>query len=368
MRWAARILGGLVGLSVLLALAAAVWWAWPRSALAARFGPEDCRRLAIEDAGTGRPVAGVEDIARYGDALFLSAEDRLAAERLAAAGEAVPEGAIYRLPLARLAEPGPIRLASEAEGFSGRLHPHGIDARLAKLVAVNRRWGPDGAEGTEIRVYAIRADRLEALRRLPNPGLCAANDLVLDGLEVHLTLDRAGCPGIAIGEMLPGRAEGRVARMGVSDDASARLRALAGGLAFPNGIVSVSRGGETLVAVGETRRARLRLLALGPGEATEPRGEIALPGGPDNLTLAPEGIVAALHPSLVRLAGYRRGLTGSAPSRIALVDPEGGGVEILYDDPDGRLLSGATVGVLAGGRLVAGSVRDAGLLVCGPPA
>ncbi len=368
MRGALRILAGLAGLVLLAALGLAGWWVWPRSPMAARFGPAECRHLPLEDAETGRPIAGIEDIARYRDVLFLSVEDRLAAERLAGAGEPVPEGALYRLPLARLSEPGPIALRNQAEGFFGELHPHGIDARLAKLVAVNRRWGPEGAAGAEIRVYAIRDDRLEALRRLPNPGLCAANDLVLDGLDVHLTLDRAGCPGIALGEMLPGRAEGRLARMGVSDDASARLRVLGEGFAFPNGIASVSRGGETLLIVGETRAARLRLLALGAGGPAEPRGEIALPGGPDNLTAGPEGIVAALHPSLLRFFAYRRGVTETAPTRLALVEPTSGAIEILYDDPAGERLSGATVGVLAGERLVAGSVRAAGLLVCEPPA
>jgi len=35
------------------------------------------------------------------------------------------------------------------------------------------------------------------------------------------------------------------------------------------------------------------------------------------------------------------------------------------DDPGGALFSAATVAVMAGGRLVAGSVRDAGLMICG---
>lgn len=347
-----------------LALAGAGAWAlWPPAALEARFGPEDCRGLALEDAGTGRPIAGIEDIAAHGDALFLSAQDRLAAERAAARGEEPPEGGLYRLPLARLAEPGPIRLRQQAEGFRGPLHPHGIHARLAKLVAINREYGPEGGAGGEVRVYAIREDRLEALRRLPAAGLCAANDLILDGVEVRLTLDREGCPGVSLFEMALGGATGRVGRMGAGDDARARLAREGRGLAFANGIARVEAG----LAVAETRAGRIALLTRGPDGAPALAGEIAVPGGPDNLTVAPDGrLVAALHPSLPRLAFYRHGWTEAAPARIVAVEPRTGAVEPLWDDPDGALLPGATVGVLTeDGALVAGSVRAGGLLVCG---
>ena len=41
-----------------------------------------------------------------------------------------------------------------------------------------------------------------------------------------------------------------------------------------------------------------------------------------------------------------------------------GEVEILFDDPRGDTFSAATVAVLQDGRLIAGSVRDSGLLIC----
>jgi hypothetical protein len=108
--------------------------------------------------------------------------------------------------------------------------------------------------------------------------------------------------------------------------------------------------------VAETRSNRL----LRPdGSAVD------LPGAPDNLTASTEGLVIALHPSLLRLWPYLAGWSEHAPTRIALVR-DGGAVELLYDDPAGARFSAATTAVLADGRLIAGSVRDAGLLVCRP--
>ncbi len=353
--------------AAVLALAGLAWRALPPAELEARFGPQDCRVLAIADRDTGAPLAGIEDIAAYRSDLFLSVQDRLAAEAAAVAGEVPPEGGLYRIGLSGLAADGPVALAQYADdGFFGPLHPHGIDARLAKLVAVNRRYGPEGAIGRELRVYAIRPDRLEPLRRVPNAGLCAANDVMLDGVVVRVSLDRSHCPGISLREAAFGGPTGRLGEVEVTDSAAGRIRPLADGLAFANGVTTLGGGAEAVIAVAETRASRVALLAPG-GQGARRIASLEVPGGPDNLTVAPEGqIVAALHPDLLRLALYRHGYTAGAPSRIVAIDPDTGSVEVLFDDPGGTLFSGASVGVLTGdGRLVAGSVRAPGLLVCG---
>ena len=79
-------------------------------------------------------------------------------------------------------------------------------------------------------------------------------------------------------------------------------------------------------------------------------------------------LLAGVHPALWRLALYRYRWPGGAraPSRIVAADVTSGRSETLYDDPDGRPLSAATVAARSGGRLYVGSVADAGLLVCGP--
>ena len=89
-----------------------------------------------------------------------------------------------------------------------------------------------------------------------------------------------------------------------------------------------------------------------------------VPGGPDNLNWdGLGGLIVALHPSLFRVGAYLYGYNDTAPSRIVRVDLDRN-LEVLFDDPAGALFSGASVAVLSGGVLVAGSVRDAGLLVC----
>ncbi len=365
MRWTLRILG-VVALGLLGAVA---WVFWPVSEREARFATGQCRVLPLTDAESGAPILGIEDITAYGPALYLSSQDRLAAEAAVAEGRAAPEGEIYRLDLDRLGAEGPLALGPHtAEGFFGRLHPHGLHANKAKLVVVNRSYAPGGAAGREIRVYAIRDTHLEPLRRLPNPNLCAANDLVLLGIEARLTLDRASCPGLGPGEALWPAATGALARMGTADKSSAALRRTAEGLTYANGIAEVELDGQVALAVAETRAAAVALYRPDWAGADQRLRAIATPGAPDNLTSAPDGsVVAALHPSLPRFALYRYGYRDAAPTRIARIEPETGAVEILWDDPGGAVFPGATVGLLTpGGTLVAGSARAPGLLVCQP--
>jgi hypothetical protein len=131
------------------------------------------------------------------------------------------------------------------------------------------------------------------------------------------------------------------------------------GLAFPNGIVAGPGPGVT---VAETRAGRL----------LRPEGRhVPLSGAPDNLTVDGDddgdAVIVAVHTSLMRIWLHTKGLLGRAPSRILRVSADDT-VETLFDDPAGALLSGATAALVAGGGLIAGSARDAGLLVCGHPA
>lgn len=359
-----RRLGRVLVVLAVAALAAGTWLLWPPTLLPARFAQSDCRLLDLEDS-EGRPIVGIEDIARQEDALLLSAHDRLTAE----AGDD-PAGGLYRFPLSSLADPGPVRL-TRLEGSPSA--PHGIATFGVWVGVVERLYGPSGHEGTDIGFYQLKEGRLEEADRHSGPWFCAANDMAwLEG-RAYATFDRTSCPGLsmydALGLMPGGRLallRHRSAALPVSTD-----------LRHPNGLVAL---GEDRIAVSETRGRRLRIYGgladLDPDTrlptqwSTWSETARATPGAPDNLSLAPDGrLVAALHPSLLRLAAYRYGWRDRAPTRIAAIDPTAGAVEILYDDPGGELFSGATVGLLLDdGRLVAGSVRDAGLLVCGPVA
>lgn len=343
-------------LALVLALGGATAWVLsPPAPLPARFALSDCRRLPLPEPG------GPEDLARAPDgALIVSAYDRLA--EAAALGETPPrrppEGVLYRLnagaPFPRpTVRPLPLDVA-----IPGGFRPHGV-ATLGQRLAVINRGYPSGDPPTRrvtIELFGVAPDRVLHRRRIADPALCAANDLAFDGPErLLVTLDRGGCePSIAETLFSGG---GRLIAIDLRTD---RLSPVADGFAFANGVLA----GPTGWRLAETRGFRI----------AAPDGATALPGGPDNLTPHPldggSNVVAALHPNLVLLALHRAGLRAAAPSRIALLDQTG--LEILFDDPDGARLSGATVGALIGApgaeRLIIGSATDPALLVCTPAA
>lgn len=350
---AARALGGgavrrgiQAFLVILVVTSLPLFWLFRApGALPARFTSADCARVAPRDTASGRPLVGIEDMVLLpdGDTLILSAMDRLA---LRWRPETASEGGLYQISLARLAagETWAVPLLP-AGGVAGGLFPHGIAVSSdgSYLAVVNR--SRDGR-------VAILAGPLASTSFTPrhvrsDPELCRANDLEFTGettTALRVTLDRAAC-GAAWADLSPGATTGRVIALDLATSAPPRTEL--GGLAFANGIAGLW--------VAETRGWRLHHLLDRP---------VALPGGPDNLTWdGAGGLVAALHPSTARIAAYLHGYRDNAPSRIVRVAPDRG-VEVLYDDPDGTLFSGATVAVLRSDLLVAGSAIDAGLLVC----
>lgn len=341
-------------------LAAALAGCGPAAA-PARIEAGQCRRVALVD-GSGRPVAGAEDLAldAGGRRLFVSAYDRLATEaRLGRRGEAPPAGGVYALPVAALGTEATMRvtdLLGPALGAPTR--PHGIALATGsdgqtRLAVVARDAVQDAAGRWRLApralVLAEAGDdtgwRLE--RSHAGPDLCRLNDVLLTpGGRLLATLDRGPCPGSGRG-MLVELGEGPP-------------RVLAGGLAFANGL-ALDADGRLWLA--ETRARRLRAPAGGLRRD--------LPGHPDNLSLAPDGrLVVALHPSLIRLALHRHGwpLGARAPSRVVALRPNTGAVETLFDNPSGRVFPGATAAVVAGDWLVIGAVRAPGLLMCPMPA
>lgn len=313
-----------------------------------RFALADCRVAAVRDAASGARIAGIEDLALAGDRLLLSAHDRLAVRR-AKPGKAVPEGGLWALPLDTLGEPAPRAERLVPEGrVAGGLRPHGIAIDGDRLAVVNRRIGTDGRVDPVVLEFDLSGPeaRLEGIRR--GPGFCALNDVAFWKGELVATLDRARCPRTLPGELLVPRASGSLLLLG--DGAP---QPLARDLAFANGI-AVLEG--DVIAVAETRGRRVR---LSNGRT------LAVPGHPDNLTVAPDGrLVVGVIPSLWRFGLHLLGYRDRAPSRVIALDPATGAVEWLVDDPEGRLLPGVTVGLLADGMLVAGAVRAPGLLVC----
>lgn len=327
-----------VSVPVLAVAITAVWLFSPPRPMPARFAAADCRHVELHDAESGRDITGAEDIVLAPDGTLLFA----AQDRLDTTG---PEGGLYAVDLEDLgtATRAPARPLLGPRGEAGPFRPHGVglSADGARLAVINHVTKTESV--IEVGTLGPGGWRLD--RRIADPRLCRANDVVFaPGAEevLRVTLDRADCT-MSLRDLIGHT--GRIARV---DGEGLQIERT--GLHFPNGLVDDW--------VAETRGHRL----TGPG------GAIILPGGPDNLGLSWGRIVAALHPNLLRTGLYLAGWVDRLPSRIVAVDPETGAVEVLFDDPEGALFSGATVGVLTGDRLVAGSVRDAGILVCEPAA
>lgn len=338
-RWTGALLLALAGL--------ALYWYLPAPRLDARFGPEDCHRLAL--TGPDGPITGAEDLAWDAGrgVLYVSAYDRRAVDRALAEGAPPAAGGLYALPRAALdgtsAEARPLVTGHD---LKGGVRPHGIDLAGDRLYLINRTF-PQGGQETAIWRLDLATAALTPVAEAPE--LCAANDLAWTGPADRLavTLDRRHCPGIDWTEMAFGGATGQVATVDAGSVTAT------GAYRFPNGI-AVSDG-RTVIA--ETRGRAIRVLPDGPA--------LALAGGPDNLGTDGDALIAALHPDSLKIAGYLRGWLDRAPSRIVRVDPrDPEAAEILFDDPAGELLSGASVGLMVDGMLVAGSAVDAGLLVC----
>lgn len=329
--------------------------------VAAKYRLDECRRMALVDEATGVSVRGAEDLAldAAGGRLFISAYDRRAVEKAARKKrDALPQGGVYAVSLDRLFNPqtDELMLSSlvEPNDFAGGLRPHGLDfdADNHELVFVNRAYMRDGRRW----VMTPQLQRIGANGEMfigePVPAHCAANDVAATGGDVLISFTHASCGfGAGVENVF------RLKRSGVSN----RNGAIFDEAAFANG-VAITAGGDLAMAA---TRERALIVLEGSDDAWRETLRIDLPGGPDNLTLAYDGgVVAAVHPSMMKLMFNRKFGLGKAPSRIVKADPDTGAVAVLFDDPEAQKFSAATAAVETEAGLVAGSVTDEGLLVC----
>ncbi len=303
-----------------------------------------CRTVSV--TADGAPVIGIEDMAldaARGQAV-LSAYDRRAGTT----------GGLYLLDLHTLDAPTAVTVTSLAAG----LRPAGIDLRAEpdgsrSLLAISRH----GDGSATVERYRLDGVALTHQGSTAGPLLCRANDVAfLDGERFLFTSSHGGCGwGAVIRDNVFG---GRHGFVGLVENNETRV--LAGGIGFANGLLPDPANDRLTVAA--TREDALLVLRLSDPQA--PPRRIAVPGGPDNLTPAPDGrLLVALHPSPFRLALHRYGWPGgaAAPTRIAAVGPAG--TDVLLDE-DGRRFPAATVALSWNGRLIVGSVTAPGLLVC----
>ncbi|MEO1135151.1 MAG: hypothetical protein AAFW68_00910 [Pseudomonadota bacterium] len=327
----------------------------------AQYGLDQCRRVALLDQETGARIRGAEDLALDEERgrLFVSAYDRRAVENAARKRRnTLPQGGVYAVPLASLFDPQQeqISVASLAspDNFTGGLRPHGIsfDDVNHELVFINRTYIRDGGKWVMVPQLQRIGANGEMFVGEPVAAHCAANDVAAIDGGVVTSFTHASCGfGAGVENIF------RLKRSGVSGENGAVFDKAA----FANG-VAITPGGDIVMAA---TRERALLFLEKMGEGLHEALRIEIPGGPDNLSLATDGgVVAAAHPSMMKLMFNRKFGIGKAPSRIVKADPDTGAVEILFDDPRAELFSAATVAVETPGGLVAGSVTDEGLLVC----
>jgi len=327
---------------------------------------DQCHRLILIDKERQMEVIGAEDIVRLPDGdLLISAYDR----RSKGSDGMPPEGGIYRVTKDAL-NAGRVEVSSLIPLLPGGLRPHGIDAiqvndTSINVAFVNRSHLRRGILEPTIVHFSLENGEPSQPTIIRHETYCRANDVAFYRAStaphsLAITLDRKYCNGFdALFENATGRALGSVTTQTGNEH-----RITYDGLAFANGIgVQYSEralGENNFIVVAETRANRLQYFPKSDAHTI-----VDLPGSPDNITVGRPGLtLAALHPSLLRLALYRYRWPGfsRAPSRIVKVT--GNQVLLLFDDPKGEIFSAASVAVQTVDKLVLGSVGDSGLLVC----
>ena len=319
---------------------------------------DECRKVLLFDAATRLSIVGAEDIAfdAAGDRLIVSAYDRRRVEAAAKTRAEPPTGGLYAVPRASLRR-GPSATATplaRPDAVPGGLRPHGVDfnSLTGEIAFVNRGYVSKGT-GSRRAPAVMSLDRGGRMHSLLSADIthCAAND-VLAGAEIIVSFDHGKCGGRGFLEDVFG-----LGRAGLMLNGDVALD----GVRFANGLARLPDGG---IALAETRARAIRLVDVNGAQIIQ-RRTLRTPGGPDNLSIAQNGdVVAAVHPSPLRIGLHRKLGIGAAPSRIVRIDPESGAVTTLFDDRAPALFAAATAAVEIDDALYAGSVLDEGLLVC----
>jgi arylesterase/paraoxonase len=180
--------------------------------------------------------------------------------------------------------------------------------------------------------------------------------------KFYATVDHGNPSGI--GRMLEDYARLPLAKVLYFDGQQARQ--VAGDIRYANG-VNVSADGETVYVAGTTDRA---VHVFGRDLATGdlwPKGRLDTGTGVDNIDIDDVGALwIGAHPKLLTFVGHSKDAAKKSPSQVLRIDPGSGEVyEVLLDD--GGQLSGSSVAVRYGNRMLVGPVFDEGILDCKLP-
>jgi arylesterase / paraoxonase len=267
---------------------------------------------------------------------------------------AIPLGGIAR---SQPVDIGPLR-PETFRSFGADLHIASDGTR--RLFVANR---PDGAHTVE--VMRLGSDgRFVHERTIASPLLRNPNEVVVLAPDrILVTLDKEAAAG-TFAEIVEGaldRPTGRVLYVGPD---GARL--VAKGLHMANGIALSPDGRSAYVA--EMVGRRLAVFRRDPStENWDLRYRIALPAGPDNLTVDGNGrVLIAGHPKLLTLGlGYQHSEQRLSPSMVMRFDPANRKLSTLLAS-DGREIAGSSVAAVdaKSGTMLVGSAFGPHVLRC----
>lgn len=346
---------GLVGIGLCVVLAAIVFY----MVISSLGG---FTKIETTYAGTCERILGMpgaEDIeADYASSMaYVSSDDRWAS----AAG--TPKaGRIYALNMAVGADMVPVAMTgTEAlESF----HPHGISflnyEGQKHLFVISHNVPGDPTGGHKVFVFQIEGTHLELLHTLEDTGLRSPNDLAAVGpRQFYFTNDRRAMD--ANGQLIEMLFALEHSNVAFFDGSKATI--VGPDIAFANGI-AVSNSGAQLYATS-TRSAEVIVYDRDPvSHAVTEVDRIAVGTGPDNISVSPDGrLLIADHPNGVDFQTHAGDPEALSPVRIFDVAVTENQVTRIYED-NGGLLSGVSVAVPFGDRLLMGAVFADGVLVC----
>lgn len=333
----------------------------------ARLGDFTTLKPHFEGACVKAPnLPGAEDMAvdRNARRVWVSSDDRR---------KAGGRGAIYLMPLDGF-QSAPMRI-DVTLGQPKDFHPQGISLWTAPdgkqtLFAINHPAKHQiGGARSQVEIFDVDASGLLKHRAtVPAGAYPRLNDVAGAGADAfYATVESVHKRGswLERASLLTREESGSIVFW-----KAGKYHRVATGLNFANS-VALTRDGATLYATG-TFGKDLRIYHRDPAtDKLKLREVVYLGSAPDNIDIAANGdIWIAAHPKLSALIAHMANPSARAPSQVLIVarDPSGHGGDVhqvLLSN--GQDLSGASIAIADGDRLILGGVMDDHALVCVAP-